>query len=283
MRANAGWQTRLWALVDPARKLRHLYRHRELTMQLVWRDVAQRYRGSHLGFLWSLVTPLATLAIYTFVFSTVLRARWRPQGETSSAEFALALFAGLIPFGVFSEVANRSAGIIVGTPNYVKKVIFPLDILPVVALGSALVHSLIGVAILSVGVLWITGDVAPLCMAALPLAYAPLMLLCLAVGWTLASLGVYFRDIGHGVGIAVQMLMFLSPIVYPVQAVPVEFQQAMYLNPLTTIVEVFRSLLLWHSWPDWRPWLAWTLVSAVLAWLSHAWFVYLRKGFADVL
>jgi lipopolysaccharide transport system permease protein len=274
---------RLLASLDPVALFRHFRRYRELTLQLIRRDLAQRYRGSFLGMLWSFVTPLATLIIYTFVFSTVLKARWRASADASPIEFALALFSGLIPFGVFSEVANRSPGLVLGSPNYVKKVVFPLDVLPVVTLGAALVHSLIGVGILLALVTWATGSVSLVHLAALPLAYLPLIFLSLAVGWLLASLGVYVRDIGNGIGIAVQLLMFLCPIVYPIEAVPPAVQHLFWFNPLTPIVESFRSLLLWHEWPNWRPWLGWTLGTGVLAWISHAWFMQLRRGFADVV
>jgi len=273
-----GWR----AALNPFATLRHLWRHRELAWQLVRRDVEQRYRTSHLGLLWTVLTPLSTLVIYTFVFSTVLKARWRPEGS-STIEFALALFAGLIPFNVFAEVANRAPGLMPGSPNYVKKVIFPLDILPVVTLGSAVIHSFISAAILSVLVTVVTGDVAPRLMAVLPLAYLPLIFLALGVGWLLAALGAYVRDISHGVGIAVQFLMFLSPIVYPLQAVPEAFRPLFTYNPMTTIVEVFRTLLLWHDWPDWRPWLLWTIGTALFAWFGHVWFTHLRRGFADVI
>jgi lipopolysaccharide transport system permease protein len=270
------------AALDPVATLRHFYRHRELLWQLVKRDVQQRYRASHLGLLWSVLTPLSTLVIYTFVFSTVLKARWRPEGS-STIEFALALFAGLIPFTVFAEVANRAPGLVPGSPNYVKKVIFPLDILPIVTLGSAAIHSLISAAILTVLVTLVTGDVAPRLMAVLPLAYLPLVFLALGVGWLLAALGAYVRDIGHGVGIAVQFLMFLSPIVYPLHAVPEAFRPLFTYNPMTTIVEVFRTLLLWHDWPDWRPWLLCTIGTGIFAWFGHVWFTHLRRGFADVI
>lgn len=273
-----GWR----AALNPLATLRHLWSHRELAWQLIRRDVEQRYRTSHLGLLWSVLTPLSTLVVYTFVFSTVMKARWRPEGG-STIEFAMALFAGLIPFNVFAEVANRAPGLVPGAPNYVKKVIFPLDLLPIVSLGSAVVHSLISAAILTVLVTGVTGDVAPRLMAVLPLAYLPLVFLALGVGWLLAALGAYVRDIGHGVGIAVQFLMFLSPIVYPLQAVPEAFRPIFGYNPMTTIVEVFRALLLWHSWPDWRPWLLCTVGAGLFAWFGHVCFSHLRRGFADVI
>jgi lipopolysaccharide transport system permease protein len=183
---------------------------------------------------------------------------------------------------VFSEVAIRSPGLVLSVPNYVKKVVFPLEVLPVVALLSAVVHSLIGVAILLVGSWVLRGSISPL-VVFLPAAYLPLFLLCLAVGWFLASLGVYVRDIGQGTPVIVQFLMFLSPVVYPVTAVPEGLRPILQLNPMTSIIELFRTLLLWAEAPSWRTGCLWTLLSGGAAWLGYAWFMRSRKGFADVL
>jgi lipopolysaccharide transport system permease protein len=243
----------------------------------------QRYRGSYLGTLWALIIPLLMLGIYTFVFSMVLQAKWETHPTAPErVQFALTLFAGLIPFTVFSEVLNRAPTLILQVPNYVKKVVFPLEILPLAVLNAALVHSLISIVILMVGIFLCLGIISPM-IVFLPLAYVPLILLCAGLGWFLASLGVYVRDIGQSIGFIVQVLFFMSPIFYPVTAVPEPFRMALYLNPLTVIVENFRRLLLWRQPLAWQLWALWTLGTAILALLGYIWFRKTQEGFADVM
>jgi lipopolysaccharide transport system permease protein len=273
---------RAWQLYNPLAILRNLWHHRDLIQQMTRREVGQRYRGSYLGVLWSFITPLVMLLIYTFVFSVIFKARWRVEVETPPAEFALTLFAGLAAFNVFSEVVSRAPTLIVSVPNYVKKVVFPLEILPVVVLGSALVNSLISVGLLLVGALLFLGTVSATVLL-LPLVYVPLIFLCLGLGWFLASLGVYIRDVGQGIGLTVQMLFFLSPVFFPPSAAPEFLRPVFYLNPLTVILTGFRETLLWGQVLDWLPWAVWTTLTALLAVAGYAWFIRTKKGFADVL
>src|SRR5262249_35523247 len=168
--------------LDPVRMLRSMWRHRELVLRLTSQDIAQRYRGSFLGIVWLFIIPILMLSVYAFVFSIIFEARWGELARTTrTGEFALTLFAGLIPFSVFSEVVNRAPSIILGSPNYVKKVVFPLEILPVVAVGSAVVHSLISSTILLAGSAALLGYVSP-AVVLLPLSYLPLVLLTLGLG-----------------------------------------------------------------------------------------------------
>jgi lipopolysaccharide transport system permease protein len=270
-------------LINPISMVRQLWGHRDLTWQLIRREVGQRYRGSYLGILWSFATPIFMLAVYTFVFSGIFKVRWVNSAEaTPLGEFALILFAGLIPFNVFSEVILRSPNLILSVPNYVKKVVFPLEILPVVALGSSIVSSLISVSVLLAAIGLLLGSIS-WSLILLPLAYLPLILLTLAAGWLLASLGVYLRDIGQGIGIATQALFFISPIFYPPTAIPEPYRFLVYLNPLTPILGNFRSALLGQGEFNWGLWLGWTVLGGVLAWLGYVWFMKTRKGFADVL
>lgn len=270
--------------LDPVAMLRNLWRHRGLVVHLTGQEVAQRYRGSYLGMIWSFVTPILMLAVYAFVFSIVFQARWGEAagGGAGTSEFALTLFAGLIAFGVFSEVVNRAPTLVLSMPNYVKKVVFPLEILPVVALGSAVVHSLISVLILLLASLVFLGSVSP-AVVLLPLAYLPLVLLTLGLGWFLAALGVYVRDIGQAIVVVTQILFFLSPIFYPVSAVPERLRGFLWANPLSTILGAFRRTLLWSAAPEWGPWAALTLGTAAVALLGYAWFMQTKKGFADVM
>ncbi len=223
------------------------------------------------------------LLIYTFVFSVVFNARWRPTTENVPlGEFAITLFAGLIPFNVFAEVVNRSPGLVLNYPNYVKKVVFPLEILPVVAVGTALFTSLISIGILIVSSLLLMGYFSPT-VVFLPLAYVPLIFLSLGFGWFLSSLGVYIRDLGQAVPLVVQVLLFMSPILYPISNVPDHLKFILSINPLTMIVQDFRNLLIWGEFFPLKEWLLWTVLSAIIATLGYLWFLGTKKGFADVL
>jgi lipopolysaccharide transport system permease protein len=266
--------------LDPVQMLRGLWRHRELVSRLTAQEIVQRYQGSFLGAVWSFITPIMMLCVYAFVFSVVFQARWGDlAGTPRSGEFALTLFAGLIPFGVVSEVLNRAPSVVLSMPNYVKKVVFPLEILPVVAVGSAVVHSLISSAILLAGSLVFLGHVSP-AVVLLPVAYVPLTL---GLGWFLASLGVYVRDIGQAIGLVTQVLFFLSPIFYPISAVPERLRFILGVNPLTAILDGFRRTLLWGAAPVWWTWAALTVGTGVVALLGYAWFMQTKKGFADVM
>lgn len=262
------------------RGLFQLYSHRELIWQLTVREMQQRYRGSYLGALWSLVTPLALLTVYTFVFSVVFDGRWGDRNRPG--EFVLTLFAGLLAFNVFGECVTRAPGLIVAVPSYVKKVVFPLEILPVVVLASALINSAIYVALLLAGSLILWGQLASTAIF-LPLLYLPLSCLTLGLAWFLASLGVFVRDLTPGITIAVQIIFFLSPVFYPPESVPEPWRWIIRVNPLTTILNGFRQVLLWESAPDWRAWLAVVVFSLVTLVAGYYWFARAKPSFADVV
>jgi lipopolysaccharide transport system permease protein len=269
--------------LNPTRVVSSLWLHRGLIGQMIRREIGQRYRGAHLGMVWSFLVPLMMMAVYTFVFSVVFKARWRTDVDASpTGEFALTLFAGITAFNVFSEVINRAPSLVLSVPNYVKKVVFPLEILPVVALGGALVNGLISSVLVLMGAAVFMHTLSPTVIF-LPLAFLPLMLLSLGLGWFLASLGVYVRDTVQVTGITVQVLFFLSPVFYPVSAVPEKFRPLLLLNPLSTILESFRRCLLWGQMPDWQSLGLCTFGGAVLCMLGYAWFVRTKKGFADVI
>lgn len=260
-----------------------LWQYRYLLGQMIRRDIGTRYRGSYMGMLWSIINPLIMLLIYTFVFSVVFNARWRPTNEAVPlGEFAITLFAGLIPFNFFAEVANRAPSIILNYPNYVKKVVFPLEILPVMILGTAVFTSLVSIIVLLGGSLIFLHTV-PLTVIFLPLAYIPLIFLTLGLGWVLASLGVYIRDLGQAVPLVVQVLLFMSPVFYSSSNVPEQFRIILAINPLSVIVDSFRNVLLWGQPIPTKEWLIWTAITMVLAVMGFVWFSATKKGFADVL
>lgn len=267
--------------ISPNEMAASLWRNRSLIKTLVSREVVGRYRGSVMGILWSFFNPLLMLAVYTFFFSVVFKARWSASSE-SKTEFALVLFAGLILFNLFSECINRAPGIILAQANYVKKVVFPLEILPWVALGSALFHSLISLSVWLIAYLVFYG--APhATVLLLPVIILPFLLFIMGLTWLLASLGVYLRDISQFIGSFTMALMFLSPIFYPSSALPEEYRRVLLLNPITPVIEQARDVLYWGKIPDMSILPAYILGAALVAWLGFAWFQKTRKGFADVL
>jgi lipopolysaccharide transport system permease protein len=266
---------------SPREIIATMWRNRSLIAALTKREVIGRYRGSMLGILWSFFNPVFMLIVYTFVFSVVFKARWTGGGD-SKTEFALILFSGLIVYSLFAECVNRAPGLILGNVNYVKKVVFPLEILPVINLLAAFFHLLISLVVWLIFYFMFFGMPQP-SIFLLPLVLLPLVLFTIGMSWALASLGVYLRDISQIVGVLTTALMFLSPIFYPISALPAEFQKLMHLNPLTLVIESIREVLVWGNVPALQPWLIQLGISSIIAWLGFAWFQKTRKGFADVL
>lgn len=254
-----------------------------LLLPLIRREIIGRYRGSALGILWSLLTPLFMLAVYTFVFGQVFKARWAGASENASmGEFAVTLFAGLIVFQLFSEVVTRAPTLILANQNYVKKIVFPLEILVPVALGSALFHMAVSLIVLFAFMLPIYGGV-PWTALLLPLVLLPYCLSILGLSWFLASLGTYVRDIGQVLGTLVTALMFFSPIFYPASALPDWIQPWLVLNPIALPVEQARDLLIFGKLPDFAQLGYYSFVAMIVAVLGYQFFQKTRKGFADVL
>lgn len=258
-----------------------LWRNRSLIRQLVRREFESRFRGSFLGVLWAILQPLCLLGVYTFVFSQVFKARWSVEtGQPSS--FALVLFAGLIVFNLFSDSFNRAPRLILQNPSFIKRVVFPLEVLPWVSLLCGVLTAGISAALLLVFYL-ITAGVPPLTILYVPLLFVPVCLGTLGAAWFLSSVGVFLRDIQHGTALITTVLMFLSPIFYPVSAVPDRFRSIIFLNPLTSVIEMIRGALFFGTPPA-----PWALASLFLAsWAFAAagywWFMRLRRGFADVV
>lgn len=258
-----------------------LWKHRELIKASTRREVLGRYRGSVMGLLWSFFNPVLMLTVYTFVFSEIFKARWS-GGSDSKSEFALVLFAGLIVFNLFAECINRAPDLILSNANYVKKVIFPLEILPFVNLLSALFHTTISLIVWLLAYLILFG-VPHATALYLPLIILPFMLFIMGLSWALASLGVYLRDVGQLISIVTTVLMFLSPLFYPATALPEAYRHLLYLNPLTPAIEQMRAVLYFGHTPDFSLLGAYWAATLVIAWLGFAWFQKTRKGFADVL
>jgi lipopolysaccharide transport system permease protein len=267
--------------ISPKEMFVSFWKNRKLIKTLVKREVVGRYRGSIMGMMWSFLNPILMLSVYTFVFSVVFKARWS-VGSDSKTEFALVLFAGLLVFNLFSECVNRSPTLILLNSNYVKKVVFPLEILPLVALGTALFHMIISFIVWLVFYIVFFGQ-PQLTLLLIPFILLPLIFMTIGISWMLASLGVYLRDVAQIVGIITTTLMFLSPIFYPLSSLPTQFQRILYLNPLTPTIEQARAVLIWGQVPEFITLGLYTLFSLIIAWLGFAWFQTTRKGFADVL
>jgi lipopolysaccharide transport system permease protein len=255
--------------------------NRALVWNLTRREIAGRYRGSMLGIFWSFLNPLLMLSVYTFVFTEVFRVRWSP-GTGGKLEFAIVLFAGMLVFSMFAECVSRAPGLIVGNPNYVKKVVFPLQIFTWVSVGTALFHFGVGLLVLAAALMYAEGVLQPSVLL-LPLVMVPFVLFCAGLTWFLSALGVYVRDIGQIIGIVVSALMFLSPLFFPVSAVPEKYRALLMINPLTFPIEQVRSVLVWGRAPDWTSLAAYAAACLAVAIAGLWWFNRTRRGFADVL
>lgn len=271
-----------WKYLNPFGTLWGVWKGRDLLNQLVRRNIEGRYKGTMMGLVWMVVTPLVMLAVYTFVFGVVFKARWGAGFGDSKAAFALIMFCGMAVFNIFSESVNGSVSIVSGNPNYVKKVVFPLELLPVSSVLSACFFGLIWIGILLLGIVLFFHKI---CFAAicLPLIFIPLVLFSCGLAWFVASLGVFVRDLAHAIGIILQVLYFMTPIFYSVEMVPENLRPILLLNPLTTIVQSARQVLILDQWPDWQMLGIVTLLSMAVFQLGYFWFMKTKRGFADVL
>lgn len=267
--------------ISPRESIGSLWRNRSLIYALSKREVVGRYRGSVMGLLWSFFNPLCMLAVYTFVFSVVFQARWNVASE-SKTEFALMLFAGLIVFNLFADCVTRAPNLIIANTNYVKKVVFPLEILSFVVMGSALFHFLVSLSVWLLVYAVLFGGVQ-ITAIWLPIFLAPLVLFILGLVWFLASVGVFLRDVGQFIGVLTSVLMFLSPIFYPISALPEQYRQFLMMNPLTPTIEAVRELLFMGTVPSLSMLGIYLLAAMVFFCMGFAWFQKTRKGFADVL
>ena len=256
--------------------------NRQLIMRMARRDIVARYRGSFGGMLWTVVTPVIMLLVYTFVFSVVFKARWGVDEDQSRSQFAIVLFAGLLMHGLLAEVLNAATGVVAANANYVKKVVFPLEVLPVIQLSVSLFQCFIGIGVLLLASMLFNASI-PATAPLIILVLVPLSLLTLGLAWFLAALGVYVRDVTQITQVVTTILLFVSPVFFPVSAIPEAFQAPIRWNPLTFLIEQAREVLVWGNLPDFGGLFAYTVGALLLAWLGYAWFQATRKGFADVL
>lgn len=267
--------------LTPNALLESLFLNRGLLWDLVKRDFIGRYKGSFIGVAWSLFNPLLMLAIYTFVFSVAFQARWG-TGEESKVAFALVLFSGMIVHSFFADCMNRAPTLITSHPNYVKKVIFPLEILPWMALGSALLHFLVSLTVLLVFCI-LTGAQLQAGTVLIPVLMLPLLLITIGLTWGFASLGVYLPDLAQGMGMLTTIALFLAPVFYPIDALPKAYQTALCFNPITLPILQIRDVMFWGKPIDWQGWAISLAIGGAVCCLGFWWFQKTRKGFADVL
>jgi len=268
--------------IHPFEPFRSVWKHRSLIWEMGKREVIGRYRGSIFGLAWSFFNPIVMLVVYTFVFSVAFKARWGVAEEGGQVDFAIVLFVGLMVHGLFSECINRAPGLILSNVNYVKKVVFPLEILPWVGLGSAFFRTCVSLLVLLTAsfILYLH---LPWTVILFPLVILPLLTFILGVAWFLAATGVFIRDIGQTTGIITTAMLFLAPVFYQRSALPDKYQQFLLLNPLTFIIEEARQVLLFGQMPDWSGLGIYSVISVFVAWVGFWWFQKTRKGFADVI
>lgn len=256
-------------------------RYHDLIWRMARREIDSRTRSTSLGTVWLVLSPLLLLSAYTFVFTFIFKSRWNVPSD-GDGSVALFLFSGMTVFSIASECINRAPGLVMENVSYVKKVVFPLEILPWISLISSLTMAGINFALLLVTQLLFFG-LPPVTVLLLPLVLLPLVLVTLGLSWFLASLGVFLRDIKHITGFLVTVMMFLGPVFYPLSAVPEKFRVLMYLNPITLPIEQTRQVMFWGQMPDPLPFAAALAAGVVISSLGFAWFMKTRKGFADVL
>lgn len=262
--------------------LTSFWQHRRLVMEMTRREVVGRYKGSLVGLAWSFFNPIFLLTVYVIVFSGVFKMRWNVGGAESEIDFALIMFVGMMVHGVVAECLGRAPTLILSNANLVKKVVFPVEILPFVMVLSATFHFLASLGVMLVAQL-LSGHFFPFTVLLLPLMLFPLILLALGLSFVLAATGVYLRDIAQMTGIFTTVLMFLSPVFYPVSAVPPGLSLLLQWNPMTYFIEAARSLLIFRTFPDVQTVLVCWGVGLVITWAGFWWFQKTRKGFADVL
>jgi len=265
------------AFVLPARSL---WSNRKLMGSMVRRDILSRYRGSFGGTLWTFLNPLLLMATYFFVFGVVLRTRFGT--DTSRTGFVLYFLAGMLPWLAFSEAVGRAPYVILEYRTFVKKVVFPLETLPINLVISGAVTEAIGLVIFMIGLLAARGTI-PASVLWLPLLLIPQILFTAGLAWILAATGVYVRDLGQVTGYVLTLWFFLTPICYPESSLPAEAIPILRFNPLFVLVRAYRAVFLENQAPSMRGMMGLWIVGLAVAVIGYAWFHRLRKSFADVI
>jgi len=258
------------------------WRHRHVVTSLAARELSARFRGSVFGSLWAVLQPMATVAIFYYVLVVVFRTRWSPE-STSDGDFIVGMFIGLLTFNILAETVGRSSGIITANVNYVKKIVFPITILPIVQMTFSAVNWAIGMGVLLVfGFIW--GIVTPTwSWLAIPVCLIPVIFWSLGLGWLTAALNVYFRDTGVIVPLLLQAAMFLSPVFYNFDRIPPKAQNVLIWSPLTVpITETRRMVMQGIAFDPWQL-IVPSVTGLIVMALGYLFFRKVKPGFADVL
>lgn len=267
---------------SPKALLSTLWRQKGLIFTLTKREIEGRYKGSMFGILWSILTPLMMVSVFTFVFGEVFQSKWAGAKSANHLDFAAALFSGLLVYNLFAECISKAPTLITGNQNYVKKIVFPLEILSIVTVAAAVFHFLVAYAVVVVLVLF-SGWSLTWTVVFTPLIALPFLGLITGLTWFLSALGVYLRDIGQIIQPLLTAMMFLSPIFYPLSSVSEKLQWVYHLNPITFVVEDLRGALLHNQAPDWYQWALYCLLCAAVMFIGFLFFQRTRKGFSDVI
>jgi lipopolysaccharide transport system permease protein len=276
-------QTLTWGeRLAPWQIVTHLLRHRQLIRQFIVRDILGRYRGSYLGVFWAMLRPLCMLTVFSIVFGYIFEARLSSDPHETKADFAMALFCGLIVFEFFAECFGRAPSLITSNANYVTKVVFPLEVLPVTVVGAALAHVALSLIPLCLAYLLWHGALHVTALF-IPVLLVPIILFCLGVTWLFAGLGVFIRDINSFMPVLIMIIMYASAIFYPLSRVPPQFRPLVGANPVAAIIDQVRNAFMWGQPPDWGTVGIMTVACAVVAVLGYAFFMSTRRAFADVI
>lgn len=266
--------------LNPVFIARSIWQHRDLVRQLTLREIRDRYSGAYLGVLWSLAQPLLRLGVYCFLFLMIFKPR-AAAGTVTRGEFVAGLFCGLIIYRLFAETVSRSPNLVTSKRSFVKNVVFPLEVLPVVSLGASFLLFLGPLMILLIALVSLAH--VPATIVLLPATLLPLLMLTLGLSWWLAALGVFVGDVSHAVRFVTQMLFFMSPIVWRVNLLPPAYRPYAMLNPLAVIIENTRAVAIHGQMPDWPQLAAVVVGAAALMGLGFVWFNRTKGGFGDVL
>lgn len=267
---------------SPISMILGIHKSKNLIYQLTKREIGARYRGSLMGATWSILNPLLLLMIYSVVFTYVFRARWGEVVSDTQTSYSIILFIGLIIHGLTAEILNKSPALIIRNANYVKKVVFPLEILAISEVFAALFHYFISFSVLLVILIGYTGGIK-FTVVLMPITALSIVPMMIGASWFLSSLGTYLRDLNQLVGLVVTALLFLSPVFYPVSGLPQKLQNIILWNPITIPIEETRKVVLYGQYPDWNKVLLFWMVSIVFLWMGYCVFQKSRKGFSDVL
>ncbi len=267
--------------VMPISMMSNVLNSRALLKQLMVRDFTARYKSGALGLAWTMINPLLMLALYSFVFVAVFQMRWGVN-DTSGHNFILLLFTGILVHGLFSEFVTRSPTLIISNPAYVKKVVFPLELIPITPLLSAIVNFSLGMILVLLMQVWVNGEISIYTLL-MPLIIAPFVILLLGISFIFSSLGVYFRDLSQISGLISTIAIFASPVLFPMENVPEKYRNLLYLNPITLVVEQLREMVILGQLPNLLHTMIYAAISILIFLLGLVWFKIVKKGFSDVL